>query len=60
MPALIDELDGDDSILVFGSDFPHPEGVAKASDFAEPLTVLPEATQRRIMRDNAASIFHLT
>ena len=57
VPALIDELGGDDGCLVFGSDFPHPEGVARASDFAEPLAVLPEATRRRIMRDNAASIF---
>jgi predicted TIM-barrel fold metal-dependent hydrolase len=55
--ALIDELGGDDTCLVFGSDFPHPEGVARASDWAEPLAVLPEATRRRIMHDNAASIF---
>ena len=44
-------------MLVFGSDYPHPEGVATAADFAKPLDVLPEATQRRIMCDNAASIF---
>jgi predicted TIM-barrel fold metal-dependent hydrolase len=55
--SLIDELDGDDGVLVFGSDYPHPEGVARAADFAAPLAALPEDTQRRIMRDNAASIF---
>jgi predicted TIM-barrel fold metal-dependent hydrolase len=55
--SLIDELDGDDSVLVFGSDYPHPEGVARAADFAAPLAVLPEDVQRRIMHDNAAAIF---
>jgi predicted TIM-barrel fold metal-dependent hydrolase len=57
VPALVDELGGDDSILVFGSDYPHPEGVAEAAHFADPLAPLPEDVQRRIMRDNAAAIF---
>jgi predicted TIM-barrel fold metal-dependent hydrolase len=57
VPRIIDQLGGDDRVLVFGSDFPHPEGVAEAADFAKMLEVLPEDTQRRIMRDNAISIF---
>ena len=57
VPGLIDELGGDDSILVFGSDYPHPEGVAEAAHFAEPLAVLPDDVQRRVMRDNAVAIF---
>ena len=43
------------SQVVFGSDYPHPEGLAEPSDFADALTPLgPEAT-RQIMRDNLAS-----
>ena len=57
VPRLIDHLGGDDSMLVFGSDYPHAEGVAHASDFAEPLGVLPEDSQRRILYGNAASMF---
>ena len=57
IPRLVDELDGDDSVLVFGSDFPHAEGVASPADFAQLLDPLPDDMQRRIMRDNAAAIF---
>ena len=54
---LIGELGGDDSVLVFGSDFPHPEGVARAADWIDPLRRLPADARRRVMRDNAAAIF---
>jgi predicted TIM-barrel fold metal-dependent hydrolase len=54
---IIRELGGDDSVLVFGSDFPHAEGVAKPADFEDLLRDLPEDTQRRIMKENAAAIF---
>jgi predicted TIM-barrel fold metal-dependent hydrolase len=57
IPKLVEELDGDDRILVFGSDFPHPEGVAMPSDFEQLLTPLPQDMRRRIMRENAESIF---
>jgi len=57
VPRLVDELDGDDSVLVFGSDFPHAEGVVSPADFEKLLRPLPDDMQRRIMRDNAAAIF---
>ena len=57
IPTLIEELGGDDRVLVFGSDFPHAEGVAKPADFEQLLTSLPQGMQRRIMRENAESIF---
>ncbi len=50
---------GDDRVL-FGSDFPHPEGLAEPADFAtrvEPLG--PEATTR-IMRTNLRTLLHVT
>jgi predicted TIM-barrel fold metal-dependent hydrolase len=57
IPRLVDELDGDDSVLVFGSDFPHAEGVVSPADFEQLLTPLPDDMQRRIMKENAAAIF---
>jgi predicted TIM-barrel fold metal-dependent hydrolase len=57
IPGLVDQLDGDDSVLVFGSDFPHAEGVVSPNDFAKLLEPLPDGMQRRIMSENAASIF---
>ena len=57
IPRLVEELDGDDRILVFGSDFPHAEGVASPADFEQLLAPLPLDMQRRIMRGNAESIF---
>jgi predicted TIM-barrel fold metal-dependent hydrolase len=50
-------LIGDERVL-FGSDFPHPEGMVEPADFAarvEPLG--PDAT-RRIMRDNLRTLLH--
>jgi predicted TIM-barrel fold metal-dependent hydrolase len=57
IPRLVHELDGDDRVLVFGSDFPHAEGVVRPADFEQLLKPLPDDMQRRIMRDNAAAIF---
>jgi predicted TIM-barrel fold metal-dependent hydrolase len=57
IPRLVDELDGDDRVLVFGSDFPHAEGVVSPSDFEQLLQPLPDDMQRRIMGENAAAIF---
>ena len=59
IPKLVDELGGDDRILVFGSDFPHAEGVESPADFEQLLAPLPEDMQKRIMRGNAESIFSL-
>ena len=42
---------------MFGSDFPHAEGVVTPADFEELLAPLPEDMRRRIMYENAESIF---
>jgi predicted TIM-barrel fold metal-dependent hydrolase len=48
-------LIGPDRVL-FGSDWPHPEGVAEPQLFRKFVTELPEAEQRMIMHDNALGI----
>jgi predicted TIM-barrel fold metal-dependent hydrolase len=37
---------------LFGSDYPHPEGLAEPSDFADTITPLGDEVVRLIMRDN--------
>jgi predicted TIM-barrel fold metal-dependent hydrolase len=39
--------------VLFGSDWPHPEGIANPAGFHEFVTPLPEDEQRLVMRDNA-------
>jgi predicted TIM-barrel fold metal-dependent hydrolase len=57
IPSLVDELDGDDSVYVFGSDYPHAEGVITPGDFEKVLDPLAADVKRRIMRDNAEAVF---
>jgi len=38
--------------VLFGSDYPHPEGLANPAEFAERLDGLDDADVRRVMRDN--------
>ena len=45
--------------VVFGSDYPHPEGLAHPAQFAEGLRGLSDDDVRRIMRDNSAEILGL-
>jgi predicted TIM-barrel fold metal-dependent hydrolase len=45
------QLIGADHVL-FGSDWPHPEGIAVPADFHEDVADLPPGDQRRIMSDN--------
>ncbi len=52
--ALIERV-GADRVL-FGSDWPHAEGLAEPRDFVEDLKGLPEADVRKIMRDNARQL----
>jgi predicted TIM-barrel fold metal-dependent hydrolase len=52
------ELIGPDHVL-FGSDYPHPEGLAPPSDFLDALEPLPADAQRRIVCDNTAELLHL-
>ena len=57
VPLLVEQLDGDSSCLVMGSDFPHAEGLAEPADFVKILAPLDDATQRAIMYGNAAKLF---
>jgi predicted TIM-barrel fold metal-dependent hydrolase len=43
--------------IVFGSDFPHAEGLAEPAEFAALLDGLTGPQQRQILRDNAAALF---
>ena len=54
IPALARALGA--SQVLFGSDFPHPEGLAQPADFAGEIADLSEAEQRRILRDNALGL----
>lgn len=45
--------------VLFGSDYPHPEGVADPVDFARKLEGLQDTAIRMIMRDNAAALLGL-
>jgi predicted TIM-barrel fold metal-dependent hydrolase len=42
--------------VIFGSDYPHPEGVADPIDFLPKLAGLDEKAVRMIMRENAAGL----
>lgn len=48
-------LIGADRVL-FGSDWPHPEGVARPGDFRKFVAEMSESDQRLIMRDNALAL----
>ena len=51
IPALVSQV-GADHVL-FGSDYPHPEGLADPVSYVDELDGLGEEAIRRIMRDNA-------
>jgi predicted TIM-barrel fold metal-dependent hydrolase len=42
--------------LVFGSDYPHPEGLAEPADYATRLEAFSPDVQRRILADNAREL----
>ena len=42
--------------MLFGSDYPHPEGLAEPNDFAEELSGMSEGDIERIMRGNLADL----
>ena len=42
--------------ILFGSDWPHGEGLARPLDFAKELSGFGEAETRRIMRDNVLEL----
>jgi predicted TIM-barrel fold metal-dependent hydrolase len=55
--ALVDRI-GADRVL-FGSDYPHPEGVAEPVEFLDRIEGLPAADYRRIARSNTARLLGL-
>jgi predicted TIM-barrel fold metal-dependent hydrolase len=57
IPALV-ELIGAEQVL-FGSDFPHPEGLAEPADYLESLKGLSDGEVRMIMRDNTRRLVGL-
>jgi predicted TIM-barrel fold metal-dependent hydrolase len=52
--ALVD-LMGTEHVL-FGSDYPHPEGLAEPNRFVDLLAGLDDDAVRRVMRDNTAEL----
>ena len=57
VPALVERI-GAENVL-FGSDWPHPEGVAAPLDFLEEVETLPEDQIRLVMRENTAGLLGL-
>jgi predicted TIM-barrel fold metal-dependent hydrolase len=57
VPRLIDFL-GAERVL-FGSDFPHPEGLKQPLDFAHLMPQVSEPQRRRVMRENSAELLGL-
>ena len=55
--ALVDAVGVDH--VVFGSDWPHPEGVTEPRDFVGYLDGMDDTTIRRIMRENATDLLTL-
>ena len=56
VPALIDTIGV--SQVLFGSDYPHPEGLAEPAEFADLLGDLSAEGMRMVMRDNARQLVH--
>jgi predicted TIM-barrel fold metal-dependent hydrolase len=46
--------------VLFGSDYPHPEGLAEPVDYVADLAKLSEAEVRLVMRDNALALFSMS
>ena len=57
VPDLVERI-GAERVL-FGSDWPHPEGVFEPLDFLEECQGLAEAPVRRVMRENMAGLLGL-
>ena len=52
------ELMGEDRVL-FGSDFPHPEGLAQPASYVEELAGVPDETVRKIMGGNLSRLMNV-
>ncbi|HVT75440.1 MAG TPA: amidohydrolase family protein [Acidimicrobiales bacterium] len=57
-PAVLAELIGEDHVL-FGSDFPHPEGLADPTTFADDLHGLSDEVVAKIMGGNMARLMNV-
>ena len=57
--AALADVIGDDRIL-FGSDFPHPEGLAEPAQFADLVATLGEPAVTRIMGGNLRALLGAT
>jgi predicted TIM-barrel fold metal-dependent hydrolase len=57
-PVGLCELIGADRVL-FGSDWPHPEGMADPITFVDDLKGLPDEDVRKVMGGNLAQLLHL-
>jgi predicted TIM-barrel fold metal-dependent hydrolase len=44
--------------VLFGSDYPHPEGLAQPADFAELIPDLSAEERRMVMRENTYRLIH--
>ena len=53
------DLIGEERVL-FGSDYPHPEGLREPIDFAHKLEGCDPTTTRKVMRGNTADLLGLT
>jgi predicted TIM-barrel fold metal-dependent hydrolase len=58
-PLELIEILGADHVL-FGSDWPHAEGLARPTAFAAKLVHEPDDVVRRVMRDNVAHLLGVT
>ena len=52
-------LIGVDHVL-FGSDYPHPEGLADPASYVDELAGLPEESVRKIMGGNLAQLMNVS
>ena len=53
------ELVGEDRVL-FGSDYPHPEGLADPRSYMQALTHVPDETRAKIMGGNLARLMNIS
>jgi predicted TIM-barrel fold metal-dependent hydrolase len=56
--AELAELLGEEHVL-FGSDYPHPEGLASPLSYLEDLKGQPEAFIRKVMGENLAKLMNV-
>ena len=58
IPALVGQIGA--TQVVFGSDYPHPEGLAEPVDFVDGIDALADEEIRMIMRENTMGLLGLS